>query len=79
MNASLVFDPEALYAALDRQRRQRRIQWIEVCAEAGVPAATLTRVGQGRSVNADGLVRLMAWLGTTDIGPFTRRPPDGAG
>lgn len=63
-------DPDALYVALDRQRRRRRMQWRAVAAEAGVSASTLTRIGQGKRPDADGLVRLLDWLGTTDLAPY---------
>lgn len=76
-NALPTFDPDALYVALDRVRRKRRMQWRQVACEAGVSASTLTRIGQGRTCNADGLVRLLAWLGTTDIGPFTTKASNG--
>lgn len=66
-------DPDALYVALDRQRRQRRMQWRTVAAESGVSPSTLTRIGQARRPDADGLVRLLAWLGTTDLAPFITR------
>jgi hypothetical protein len=67
----ITFDPEALYVALDRRRRRERMNWRAVAAEAGVSPSTLTRIGQGRSPDAQGLVRLMAWLGASDIRPFT--------
>ncbi|MGC5033057.1 hypothetical protein [Micromonospora sp. DT229] len=63
-------DPDALYVAIDRQRRRRRMQWRTVAAEAGVSASTLTRIGQGHRPDANGLVRLLLWLGTTDLAPF---------
>lgn len=70
-------DPDALYVALDRQRRSRRMQWREAAREAGVSPSTFTRIGQGRRPDADGLVRLLAWLGTTDLAPYiTTRPPE---
>lgn len=71
-------DPDALYVALDRQRRQRRIQWRQIAREAGVSPSTLTRIGQGHMIYADALVRLMAWLGADSIAAFTKREPAGA-
>ncbi len=75
MTSLPAFDADALYVALDRVRRQRRVQWRQIAREAGVSPSTLTRIGQGHMIYAEGLVRLMAWLGTTDIGPFTRTGP----
>jgi transcriptional regulator with XRE-family HTH domain len=68
-------DCDALYVALDRQRRQRRIQWRQIAREAGVSPSTLTRVGQGRRPDADGLARLLVWLGSTDLAPFITTDP----
>lgn len=64
------FDPERLYEALDRRRRKQHIRWREVAAAAGVSPSTLTRISQGKKPDADGLVRLMAWLGKFDIRQF---------
>lgn len=69
-------DPDALYVALDRKRRSRRMQWREIAQEASVSPSTFTRIGQGRRPDADGLVRLMLWLGTTDLAPFITRTAD---
>lgn len=65
-------DVEALYTALDRQRRARHSYWRDVAAEAGISASTFVRLGQGKRPDADGLVRLLAWLGTTDVAPYVR-------
>lgn len=65
------FDPEALYAAIDRRRRELRISGREVLRQIGeyTPSA-LTRLGQGRQPSADLLVRLLHWLGETDLSPY---------
>lgn len=68
----ITFDPEALYVALDRRRRHDRMLWREIAREAGVSPSTLTRIGQGHAPDAQGLVRLMAWLGEPDVRRFTR-------
>lgn len=65
-------DVEVLYTALDRQRRSRRLYWRDVAVEAGISASTFVRLGQGKRPDADGLVRLLAWLGTTDLAPYVR-------
>jgi hypothetical protein len=65
-------DVEALFTAVDRQRRARRIRFRDVASEAGISASTLTRLGYGHRPDVDGLVRLLAWLGTTDLAPFVR-------
>lgn len=63
-------DVEALYTALDRQRRKARLRWRDVAKEAGVSPSTFTRIGQGNRPDADGLVRLLLWLGETDVRAF---------
>ena len=63
-------DPDALYVALDRKRRKSKMRWRDVAEQAGVSPSTLTRIGQGRRPDADGLVCLLAWLGTTDLAPY---------
>lgn len=68
-----VFDPDALYVALDRKRRAERIKWRDVAAAADVSPSTLTRIGQNKRPDADGLARLLVWLGDTDLGPYIRR------
>ena len=57
------FDVDALHAAMDSQRRSRRLTWKEVAAESGVSASTLTRLSQGRQPDVNSLASLTAWLG----------------
>ena len=57
------FDTPAFYAALDAQREAKRLTWRQVAAAAGVSASTLTRMGQGRRPDLDGLARLCVWSG----------------
>jgi transcriptional regulator with XRE-family HTH domain len=63
-------DVEELYLALDRARRGGGLRWRDIAREAGVSPSTLTRIGQGKRPDADGLIRLMVWLGTPNIGPY---------
>lgn len=64
------FNPEALYLALDKRRRERRISWRAIAGEAGVGIFTGPRLGRGQDVHSDTLVRLMVWLGETDLTPY---------
>ena len=57
------FDVAALHAAMDAQRRSRRLTWKDVAAESGVSASTLTRLSQGRQPDVNSLAALTAWLG----------------
>ena len=57
------FDVAALHAALDSERRSRRLAWKNVAAQSGVSASTLTRLSQGRQPDVNSLAALTAWLG----------------
>lgn len=65
------FDPEALYVAIDRRRRELGISKREVCRQVGehTPSA-VTRIGRGTHPSADLLVRILHWLGETDVGAY---------
>jgi hypothetical protein len=65
-------DCEALYTAIDAERRRRRIRGHrEVLRQAGVPGVNLlSRLGQGAGPDSTNLIRLLLWLGTTDLAPF---------
>jgi hypothetical protein len=70
MTRPLLLDSDALYVAVDRQRRARQISMRRVAAEAGISASALTRLGRGSDLAAFGLIRLLAWLGETDLKPY---------
>jgi transcriptional regulator with XRE-family HTH domain len=64
---------ETLYVALDRKRRQMRISGAEVLRQSGVgdtSRSTWTRIAHGEGLSADNLVRLLVWLGETDVQKF---------
>lgn len=63
-------DVDALYADLERRRSERRIYWQDVATEANVCKSTLTRISRGLRPDVDGLVKLLNWLGTTDLGRY---------
>lgn len=65
------FDTESFYAALDSTRRARNLTWKSVAAQAGVAASTLTRMGQGKRPDIDGLAALAIWSGL-DVREFYR-------
>lgn len=68
------FDVTALHAAMDSQRRSRRLTWKEVATESGVSASTLTRLSQGRQPDVNSLAALTAWLGMS-ANQFMRSGP----
>lgn len=57
------FDNEAFYAALNATRLSRQRTWKEVAEEAKISASTLTRIGQGKRPDVDGLAALLHWSG----------------
>ena len=57
------FDVAALHAAMDSERRSRRLAWKDVAEESGVSASTLTRLSQGRQPDVNSLAALTSWLG----------------
>jgi len=67
------FDVDALYAALDEQRRSRGLTWAEVTREingrvAGPPlraisASTITGMRTRRAIEGDGVLQMLRWLG----------------
>lgn len=69
------FDLEALYEALDSQRRARGLSWAEVTKEinalfADVPArpiatSTITGMRSKHSVEGDGVLQMLRWLDRT--------------
>lgn len=63
-------DVEALYAALDRRRRGERLRWRRLAPIVGVSPSTFTRLSQGCVPNVEGLIRMLAWLGETDLKPY---------
>lgn len=65
------FDAEGFYAALDGARNSKGITWKKVANEAGVAASTLTRMGQGKRPDIDGLAALASWSGL-DVSLFYR-------
>jgi transcriptional regulator with XRE-family HTH domain len=67
---SLRLDVEALYVALDVERRRQRIKWREIARQCGCSSSTMTRIGQGKRPDADALVRLITWL-DAPIAKFT--------
>jgi transcriptional regulator with XRE-family HTH domain len=55
------FNVSAFYSALDAVREARGLTWKHVASEAGMNASTLTRIGQGKKPDVDGLSALLVW------------------
>ena len=57
------FSSKALSLALDAVRSAKGMEWPAVAAETNVSEATLCRIRQGRSPDANTLARLVNWCG----------------
>lgn len=57
------FDNDAFYAALNATRLSRQSTWKDVAEKAKISASTLTRIGQGKRPDVDGLAALLQWSG----------------
>lgn len=71
------FNCEALYLAMDRQRRDRRLSWRGVGREMGIPnqPSLMTRLGHDQPPGLNNLVLMLAWLNTSDLKPFITEEP----
>lgn len=67
------FDAEGFFLALDSTRAAKRMTWKQVAENAGVAASTLTRMGQGKRPDIDGLAALASWSGL-DVSDFYLSP-----
>jgi hypothetical protein len=63
----------ALYAALEAQRRARRICWQQVARETGVAASTIIATKRAGRMETDGMLAMARWLGCPPE-RFTRGP-----
>jgi len=69
------FDLEGFYSALDSQRRSKGMTWKAVASATGVAASTLTRMGQGKRPDVDGLAALASWSGLEVSDFYNPKPP----
>jgi hypothetical protein len=71
------FNAAALYAALDKQRRDRGMTWTQVGRELGIGPSTLTRTRLGGRMEVDGMLAMVRWLGrTVESFTFGYLPPE---
>jgi len=66
-------DVAALYAALDRRRNLRGLNWNQVADETELPPSFFTRLKYHHGPGADGLCTLLAWLGEGHAVAFAKR------
>lgn len=64
-------DLPALGRAVEARRRERGMSYLAVAREAGICTVNLAqRLEGGGSLSAETFVRLLGWLGETDVGPY---------
>jgi len=61
LKSKTIFDLPSFYQALDDVRVTRGMSWKKVSDINELSPSTLTRMGQGRKPDVDGLVSLAAW------------------
>ncbi|MEO1056072.1 MAG: hypothetical protein AAFY28_04080 [Actinomycetota bacterium] len=59
------FDLSQLFAEVDRERRCRDLSWATLARHVGVSASTLRRFESADDAEADGVLALISWLGTS--------------
>lgn len=66
------FDPAALYRAITMEMRARGgLSQREVARQVKLSPSSLLRIKQGDTPNTDTLVKLLRWMGRTDLDSFT--------
>ena len=69
-----VFDLPAFAAALEARRKERNIPYGRIAREAGICRINLEqRLTRGAGLDSETFLRLLLWLGETDVGPYVRR------
>jgi hypothetical protein len=62
----LKFDPQALYEAIDAQRRERGMTWNELADELRVSTSTIKGMTKRQwGIELDGVMGMTRWLGRT--------------
>ena len=67
------FNTHALYAVLNTQREARKVSWKEIARQTGVSQSTLSRLGNGKGLDIDSLMNLLAWC-QIDVRDFLQPP-----
>jgi transcriptional regulator with XRE-family HTH domain len=57
------FDLRALCSALDARRQELLLSWADLARVLGVSSSTLRRLGNRQTAEADGVLRMLSWLG----------------
>ena len=82
----LTLNVQKLYEALDAKRTavsckhcNEELSWRAVARELGMPPSTFSRIARQQGMSADTLVRVLGWLGETDLAPYLSAVPAPAG
>jgi hypothetical protein len=76
---AVVFDNEKFYRVLNSRRGSRKLSWNKVALRAGVTPTSMSAFVRQyeepesqmrKSLTVDNVVRLMHWMGATDISEF---------
>ena len=59
------FDLRALFEAVDAERQKRGMTWAALSGRVGVSVSTIRRFGTAADAEADGVLALIRWLGST--------------
>ena len=60
------FDPQALFDAVDAQRRERGMTWSELSQELGISASTIKGMTNRKwGIELDGVIGMARWVGRT--------------
>lgn len=70
------FDMPAFAAAVHARVRERNISYRQVGRESGVCEVNITQRLRGGGLSADTFVRLLLWLGETDVTPYVNTAGD---
>ena len=68
MDVSL--DGPALHKAVNKARWERRLIWREVAEQVGVHPRVVSELRHGRNPSATNLLKILVWLGATDVEAF---------
>jgi hypothetical protein len=58
------FDLRALFRAVNTERERQRLSWSRLAGHVGVSASTMRRFAEADDAEADGVLAVLAWLGT---------------
>jgi hypothetical protein len=67
------FDVRAFYVAADAKRCEQNTNWSALARQLGMKPDTLLKLQHGRTFSLGTLVRILEWMGETDLQPYMRQ------